>query len=53
MVTTLTYDPIMLYNVLLISFITKNILSVSKLLTYKNVFVEFVANLCYIKARKT
>ena len=48
----LTHDPIMLPNILFVPHIAKNLLSVSKLRTDNNVFVEFVTDFCYIKARK-
>lgn len=46
-------DFIMLHHVLHVAHITKNLLSISKLLTDNNVVVEFVDNTCYIKARNT
>lgn len=48
----LTRDPIMLPNILFVPHIAKILLSVSKLRTDNNVFVEFVNDFCYIKARK-
>lgn len=46
---TFTHEPLILNHV---PHITKNLLSISKLLTNNNV-VEFVDNICYIKARNT
>ena len=47
---TFTHEPLLLNHV---PHITKNLLSISKSLTNNNVVVEFVDNICYIKARNT
>ena len=50
---TLTSEHLLLNHVLHVPNITKNLLSISQLLTDDNVIVEFVATFCFIKARTT
>ena len=51
--TTNTFEPLSLNHVLHVPKITKNLLSVSKLLADNNVTLEFVGTCCFVKARST
>ncbi|XP_024046667.1 uncharacterized protein LOC112101007 [Citrus clementina] len=51
--TTNTFESLFLNHVLHVPKITKNLLSVSKLLADNNVTLEFVGTYCFIKARRT
>ena len=53
LLATYSHKPLLLNHVLHVHHITKNLLSVSQLLTDNNVLVEFVDNFCLIKARNT
>lgn len=53
LLATYSHKPLLLNHVLHVPHITKNLLSVSQLLTDNNVLVEFVDNLCLIKARNS
>jgi histone deacetylase 1/2 len=46
-------DHVLLKNILHVPDITKNLLSISKLTTNNNVFVEFYADVCYVKDKLT
>ena len=50
---TSTSQSLFLSHVLHVPFITKNLLSISKLLADNPVIVEFLGDLCFIKARNT
>lgn len=53
LLATLSHKPLLLNHVLHVPHVTKNLLSVSQLLTDNKVLVEFVDNFCLIKARNT
>lgn len=48
---TTTSEPLLLSHVLYVPQITKNLLSVSKLLADNNATIEFLENCCFVKAR--
>jgi hypothetical protein len=48
-----TTKPIFLTNILLVSAITKNLLSVSQLLKDNDVIIEFTQSSCFVKDRST
>lgn len=52
-VKTLIAITFYLHNVLYVPIITKNLLSVSKLLADSNVLIEFYDNICFVKAKNT
>ncbi|KAH9680638.1 retrovirus-related pol polyprotein from transposon RE1 [Citrus sinensis] len=53
MLTTSTSKPLLLNHVIYVPNITKNLLSISKLVADNFVVVEFLDNSCFVKARDT
>lgn len=51
LLTTIKYEPLCFKYVLYVLNITKNLLSISQLLSDNNVIVEFFKSLCCVKAR--
>lgn len=51
LLTTIMHEPLCFKYVLHVPNITKNLLSISQLLSDNNVIVEFFKSLCYVKAR--
>ncbi|KAH9770188.1 reverse transcriptase Ty1/copia-type domain-containing protein [Citrus sinensis] len=52
-IKTLSAKPIYLNNVLHVPTITKNLISVSKLLADNNVFIEFYNHVCFVKDKNS
>ena len=53
LLSTTTHEPLIPSHVLNVPQITKNLLSVSKLLADNNVTIEFLENSCFVKARSS
>ena len=51
LLATTAHEPLLLSHVLYVPQITKNLLSVSKLLADNNVTIDFLENCCFVKAR--